>query len=137
MLNFPNFSDIKETKWKNAGSDSLLRQAENYDKKLFRTTVHYNSPSILLEDKAWMTNVKTNEDMVHVGIVDPEIGSMALAAHRENVAFGYLHLVSNNLVKKYPSDLGNERLGKSPEERKNAYRELVKILISAIQDIVD
>ena len=84
-----------------------------------------------------MTNVKTNEDMVHVGIVDPEIGSMALVAQRENVAFGYLHLVSNNLVKKYPSDLGNERLGKSPEERKNAYRELVKILISAIQDIDD
>ena len=130
---------LREMKWRNTVSHALNRQINNYEQ--LRNTVHYNSPSILLEDKAWMSKLKTNttnKEMAQVvGIVDPEIGSMAMAAQSANVEFGYLHLVSNNLEKVYESDLGNERSGESPEQRKNAYREMLRILITAIQDIVD
>ena len=88
-----------------ADSRTFLEPAHPACRSKVRLSAHNRetslSPSILLEVKASMTNVKTNKDMVHVGIVDPEIGSMAIAAQSANVEFGYLHLVSNNLEKVY------------------------------------
>ena len=68
-------------------------------------------------------------------IVDPEIGSMALAAEQSGVHFGYLHLVSNNLVHPFASDLANERAQTSRSERNQAYVVLMSLLAQAIQDL--
>lgn len=67
------------------------------------TGVHVTSPSILLENRDWLT-----EHAEHA-FVDPEIGPMGAAAHRAGIDFGYLHVISNNLARHYPADLSNER----------------------------
>jgi hypothetical protein len=69
-----------------------------------RSGVHVTSPSVLLEDKAWLAGQPGNR------FVDPEIGHMGHAAHTAGIEFGFLHIVSNNLARSYPDDLSNERL---------------------------
>lgn len=86
------------------------------------TGVHVTSPSILLENRDWLTE--------HAGhaFVDPEIGPMGVAARDSGIDFGYLHVISNNLARQYPADLSNER-----------HRDVVRrrtILIRQIQDII-
>lgn len=86
------------------------------------TGVHVTSPSILLENRCWLAE--------HAGhaFVDPEIGPMGAAARRAGVDFGYLHVISNNLARKYPADLSNER-----------HRDVVQrrtVLISKIRAII-
>ncbi|HEU0086343.1 MAG TPA: hypothetical protein VFQ77_01600 [Pseudonocardiaceae bacterium] len=86
------------------------------------TGVHVTSPSILLENREWLT-----EHAEHA-FVDPEIGPMGAAAHRAGIRFGYLHVISNNLARHYPADLSNER-----------HRDVVQrrtVLISHIRDII-
>jgi len=65
--------------------------------------LHVTSPSVLLEDRTWLAK--------HSGyaFVDPEIGPMGAAARRAGIPFGYLHVISNNLARRYPADLSNER----------------------------
>jgi hypothetical protein len=65
--------------------------------------VHVTSPSILLEDRDWLTKHAEH------AFVDPEIGPMGAAAHQAGIRFGYLHVISNNLARHYPADLSNER----------------------------
>ena len=67
------------------------------------TGVHVTSPSILLENRDWLTEHAEHD------FVDPEIGPMGTAAHRAEIGFGYLHVISNNLARHYPADLSNER----------------------------
>jgi hypothetical protein len=86
------------------------------------TGVHVTSPSILLENRDWLTE--------HAGhaFVDPEIGPMGAAAQRARIGFGYLHVISNNLARHYAADLSNER-----------HRDVIRrrtILISQIRDII-
>ncbi|SDJ03028.1 hypothetical protein SAMN05192558_10457 [Actinokineospora alba] len=86
------------------------------------TGIHVTSPSILLENRDWLTE--------HAGhaFVDPEIGPMGAAAHRAGIGFGYLHVISNNLARHYPADLSNER-----------HRDVVQrrtVLIGQIRDII-
>jgi hypothetical protein len=64
---------------------------------------HVTSPSILLENGNWL-----REHADHA-FVDPEIGPMGAAAYRAGIAFGYLHIISNNLARDYAADLSNER----------------------------
>ncbi|MGW7433255.1 hypothetical protein ACWGIN_27410 [Streptomyces sp. NPDC054861] len=67
------------------------------------TGVHVTSPSILLENRDWLTKHAEH------AFVDPEIGPMGAAAHEAGIGFGYLHVISNNLARHYPADLSNER----------------------------
>ncbi|GAA3012914.1 hypothetical protein [Actinokineospora diospyrosa] len=67
------------------------------------TGIHVTSPSILLENRAWLA-----EHADHA-FVDPEIGPMGAAARDADIGFGYLHVISNNLARHYPADLSNER----------------------------
>jgi hypothetical protein len=86
------------------------------------TGVHVTSPSILLENRDWLT-----EHASHA-FVDPEIGPMGAAAHHAGIGFGYLHVISNNLARHYPADLSNERHRDVVERR--------TVLISQIRDII-
>ncbi len=65
---------------------------------------HITIPSVLQETKNWVRNTKPL-----FSFVDPEIGHMAYAALNSNIQFSYLHIVSDNLSKKYSFDLSNER----------------------------
>lgn len=66
--------------------------------------IHITVPSVLQETKEWLLFNKDRADFV-----DPEIGHMALAAHNNKVEFSYFHIISDNLSKKFESDLSNER----------------------------
>nr|MDT0658730.1 hypothetical protein [Micromonospora sp. DSM 115978] len=68
-----------------------------------RSGLHVSSPSILLEGQNWLRGQHGRS------FVDPEIGHMGRAAHNAGIAFGYLHVVSNNLAREYTDDLSNER----------------------------
>jgi hypothetical protein len=86
------------------------------------TGMHVTSPSILLEDRRWLA-----EHAEHA-FVDPEIGPMGAAAHRAGIRFGYLHVISNNLARRYPADLSNERHGDVIRRR--------AVLVGHIRDII-
>ncbi|WP_259407615.1 nucleoside phosphorylase-I family protein [Streptomyces akebiae] len=86
------------------------------------TGVHVTSPSILLEDRDWLS-----EHAEHA-FVDPEIGPMGAAARQAGIRFGYLHVISNNLARHYPADLSNER--HSDVIRRRA------LLVDHIRDII-
>lgn len=65
---------------------------------------HITVPSVLQETNQWLM-----KNITVATFVDPEIGHMALAAKENNIEFSYLHIISDNLSKKYDSDLSNER----------------------------
>jgi hypothetical protein len=86
------------------------------------TGVHVTSPSILLENRDWLSAHAEH------AFVDPEIGPMGSAARAADIGFGYLHVISNNLARHYPADLSNER-----------HREVIQrpsVLIGQINDII-
>ncbi|MFE2475343.1 MULTISPECIES: nucleoside phosphorylase-I family protein [Streptomyces] len=107
--------DVEPNTWLATGSTSLLGGTPVTWTDFFgdfaaaqpgvRSGVHVTSPSILLEDRDWLT--KHSE----YAFVDPEIGPMGATACREGIGFGYLHVISNNLARHYPADLSNERHG--------------------------
>ena len=83
---------------------------------------HYTSPSTLLEDKKW---VSKNQNF---DFVDPEIGHFAKGAIESGINFSYLHIISNNLAKKYEENLSNERDQKILEKRNKLIAEIKRIL---------
>jgi hypothetical protein len=86
------------------------------------TGVHVTSPSILLENRDWLS-----EHAEHA-FVDPEIGPMGAAARQVGIRFGYLHVISNNLARRYPADLSNERQDDVIRRR--------AVLLGRIRDII-
>jgi len=67
--------------------------------------VHYTLGSVLDETREWLLSMEQNLDFV-----DAEVGHMAKAAQEQEMDFGYLHIVSDNLARKYIHDLSDERL---------------------------
>lgn len=65
---------------------------------------HVTLGSVLHETKSWHAQL-----VGEVDFVDPEIGMMAQAAVRSGVRYGYLHMITDNLGRKYDEDLSNER----------------------------
>jgi hypothetical protein len=65
---------------------------------------HVTLGSVLHETKEWLEVLPKS-----VQFVDPEIGTIAQAAIRSGVGFGYLHIISDNVSEKYSEDLSNER----------------------------
>lgn len=66
--------------------------------------VHATLPSIFDETRDWVSKNKENVDFV-----DPEIGFIAKSSLDNNIEFSYLHIISDNLSKKFSEDLSNER----------------------------
>ncbi len=84
---------------------------------------HVTLPSVLQETVAW-----THERQSQFEFVDPEIGNLAAGVVEGGSRFSYLHLVSDNLSRKYAEDLSNERAASPRNRRGNAYTQLGKIL---------
>ena len=74
-------------------------------------------PSIIQETKGW---VDENKDLVD--FVDPEIGHMARAANERGITFSYMHIISDNLSRKFDEDLSNERKQEILIKRKSLIR---------------
>ncbi|MEL6672584.1 MAG: hypothetical protein AAFR61_10345 [Bacteroidota bacterium] len=74
------------------------------DYKGIHTGHHVTSPSVISEDKAWLKKHR----VFH--FVDSEIGYFARACSEHDMAFSYLHIITNNLTQPYhPESLANER----------------------------
>lgn len=104
------------------GNSSILPNGEIvYWNNLFENIIdmqvyngkHITVPSVLQETKEWL-NINKNK----VDFVDPEIGHMALAAYNNQIEFSYFHIISDNLLTKFESDLSNERKLDVIENRK-------------------
>jgi hypothetical protein len=65
---------------------------------------HVHLPSTMLETRAWAVKARTVAD-----VVDPEIGHLGRSALTCGVSFGYLHLVTDNLLEVTGVGLHNER----------------------------
>lgn len=65
---------------------------------------HVTLGSVIHETKEWLAGLDPSTDFV-----DPEIGTLAQAAVRSGIGFGYLHIISDNVMEKYSEDLSNER----------------------------
>jgi hypothetical protein len=65
---------------------------------------HVTLCSAILEDHAWLNRWQG------CSWVDSEVGHMAEASNEGKTAFGYLHIVSDNLAHEYPHGLSNERV---------------------------
>ena len=85
--------------------------------------VHCTLGSVLDETKEWLLAAEKRYDFV-----DPEIGHMAKASLEGGTEFGYLHIISDNLARKYIHDLSNERLTDVLQDRKRLVPEIQDIL---------
>ncbi|CAJ2504388.1 Uu.00g117820.m01.CDS01 [Anthostomella pinea] len=99
--------------WENVLGPSVERRARN--SVIIGT--HVTLGSVLHETKSW--HAKLVDD---IDFVDPEIGMMAQAAVRSGVRFGYLHMVTDNLGRKYEEDLSNERVETVLKRRATLHR---------------
>lgn len=92
--------DGRMVTWDNVLGPSVARRA--LDSTMVGT--HVTLGSVLHETRDW------HADLVDaVDFVDPEIGMMAQAAVRSGIGYGYLHMITDNLGRKYSEDLSNER----------------------------
>ncbi|KAH7021496.1 uncharacterized protein B0I36DRAFT_276151 [Microdochium trichocladiopsis] len=83
------------------GMDSSI---DRYGRGTVISGTHVTLGSVLHETKDWHAKLVDTVDFV-----DPEIGMMGQAAVRSGVKYNYLHMVTDNLGKKYDEDLSNER----------------------------
>lgn len=64
--------------------------------------------------------------------IDPEIGHMAKACQETSTQFGYLHVVTDNLARKYDEDLSNERKVEIIHKRTQLFNLISEILLKYI-----
>ena len=84
---------------------------------------HYTLPSVLDETKDWLAERSGDTDWV-----DPEIGHMAKASLDGNTKFGFLHIISDSLARKYKHDLSSERVEEVLQNRENIVGEIQRVL---------
>lgn len=101
-------------KWKNPFEDN--------NSNFIKEGKHITLPSILMETKDWVDQSKD------YSFVDPEIGFMAKASLEEDVGFGFLHIISDNLKKEFKEDLSNEREKSVLNKRELIINEIRKAL---------
>ena len=85
--------------------------------------VHMCLASVLYETHGWLL-----ANQHRVDFVDPEIGQMAKASLDVGCQFGYLHIISDNLARKYDRDLSNERLADVRRDRDGLLAEIQAVL---------
>ncbi|KAL4961962.1 uncharacterized protein BDV14DRAFT_179343 [Aspergillus stella-maris] len=84
---------------------------------------HFSLSTVLDESQEWLEAHEGQFDFV-----DPDIGHMGIAAKECGVSYGYLHIISDNLAKKYAYDLSNERLQKVQMNRKRLIQGMKEVL---------
>lgn len=109
--------------------DELVKWANPLESQLQHSSsvahgVHCTLVSVLDETKDWLLATEKQYDFV-----DSEIGHMAKASMEGGTEFGYLHIIWDNLARKYIHDLSNER----PTDVR--VLEGRKLLVSEIQDV--
>jgi len=120
-----SYLDGETITWNNI-FDSILSGKEK-----IVTGKHYNCASVILETKEWVKN-----NMEHYDFVDPEIGHMAKWTKNFGSHFSYLHIISDNLAKKYREDLSNEREQSVIYKRSTLIKPTLKsVLFKALQNI--
>ncbi len=87
---------------------------------------HINSPSVLLETKAWVKSFSGIE------FVDSEIGYFIKSTRDIGVNSGYLHFISNNLTNPHAEDLSNEREKSVILKRSKLNEEIRRIIYEII-----
>ncbi|MFH1933541.1 MAG: hypothetical protein ABIN18_18380 [Pseudomonadota bacterium] len=105
----------RQVKWKN----DLEKHVRASDKVI--TGRHITVPSVIHETKKWLRHHSDYD------FVDPEIGHMARAASKSGMKFAYLHIVSDNLARKYDEDLSNERIANVLRKREVIQERINKI----------
>ncbi|KAF8806357.1 hypothetical protein BYT27DRAFT_7212575 [Phlegmacium glaucopus] len=107
---------IQPNRWLASGSTSTVRGSEVRWQNILEPVLtssnapvllgkHETLPSVLYETRDWLAQSIVQGHQV----VDPEVGCMALAAVQADIKFGYVHIISDNVVHKYDEDLSNER----------------------------
>ena len=116
------------TGWQSVVRNELVTWANPLEPHLERSPsiafgVHCSLGSVLDETKEWLLTSEKRFDFV-----DPEIGHMAKASVEGGTEFGYLHIISDNLARKYLHDLSNERLTDVVQDRKRLFSEIQDVL---------
>jgi len=83
---------------------------------------HITLASVMQETNSWLIKNKQYD------FVDPEIGQMAKGTISAKGSFGYLHIISDNLAKKYDEDLSNERKKEIKEKRTKANAVVIELI---------
>ncbi|KAK6068544.1 hypothetical protein SCUP234_11088 [Seiridium cupressi] len=108
--------NVAPNKWLATGGKSLVNgrwvewdtalgpSVERHGKDSVISGAHVTLGSVLHETKSWHAGLVDEVDFV-----DPEIGMMAQAAVRSGIRYEYLHMITDNLGRKYDEDLANER----------------------------
>ena len=97
---------------------------KSVNEEAIKEGIHFTLPSIIQENKQWVDKMNGK-----INYVDPEIGHMANSANINNIEFSYLHIISDNLSKKYAEDLSNERKNEIIIKRKKLLKIIGKSLI--------
>ncbi len=84
---------------------------------------HVTIPSVLQETVAWRRSTAGR-----YMFVDPEVGHLARGVVSNGARFSYLHIVSDNLARRFSEDLSNERSGEVPQKRVRLYQAISRIL---------
>jgi hypothetical protein len=84
---------------------------------------HITLPSVLQETVTWRNNQEN-----HFEFVDPEIGNLAVGVQSGGARFSYIHIISDNLSRKYKHDLSNEREPDVIMRRAAAYGRLGQLI---------
>lgn len=111
------FIDGSSVEWNNVFKD--------FDYGIIKNGIHYTLPSIIQETTDWVLKNK-NE----ISFVDPEIGHMAKSAMQNGIDYSYLHIISDNLSKKFSEDLSNERKDAVLIKRKKLIKTIGDCLIN-------
>ena len=91
---------------------------------------HITLPSVLQETVAWRRS-----NIGKYAFVDPEIGNLATGVLSNGAHFSYLHIISDNLARRFNEDLSNERSGSVPQKRLKLYHLIKQILQERLQSV--
>lgn len=89
---------------------------------------HITLPSVLQETVAWRAS-----NIRKYAFVDPEIGNLATGVLSNGARFSYLHIVSDNLSRRFSEDLSNERSGNVRQKRAKLYQMIKQLLRERLQ----
>jgi hypothetical protein len=92
-----------------------------------KSGIHICVPSVIYETTPWADVARKGFDFV-----DPEIGHMARESGRSGIAFSYLHVVSDNVIKTFTEDLSNERNDSVVSKRVILKQKIAEVIRSSL-----
>ncbi len=109
--------------------DNIIKVPDTIDVVLHGP--HITVFSVLAETKKWLEREGKN-----YSFVDPEIGHMAYWAKVCDLQFGYIHLVSDNVVQPMSENLSNERMLQILKKRDLVYEKIYTIIYHSTMGII-